>query len=616
VLLPATLSAQAGDDNPSTAAASDFDPGPDAPDVDWSGDIPAHVDDIQGAVALERDGEALQSISGTPLLSGDRLRTDAGRAEVLFSDGSVLDIDERSAVDFLDDGLLRLETGRVRLSLAGRSGDEQYRIDGAGMTAWLQTAGDYRVSLAGAPGSQELTVSAIRGVAELQSPLGRTRVRSGYATVSAVRDAPSLPYPDNAAAGDAFDLWVLAERDARTNVATASYLPDDLRPYAGTLATDGAWEYLQPYGYVWYPRVAVGWAPYTYGEWSVVASFGWTWTGGPRWIWPTHHYGRWGFGASRWYWIPDRRWAPAWVSWASAPGYVGWCPLGWDNRPVVSLTRVVARTGGWRAWTVVPSRAFSRGGYSRVSARAAVHGPLTASAFTVRRASPVHVAASRTARPVRGPAYAASRAPRSIEVAPRLRPGEVNGGVPQSRARVETTRRGAVATPRADTRNVWSAPARPSAGDMSRGRVATPSRSRGEVWQRPEAGMSRGVDRTPSRRPSEMRRQPDVASPSASPSAGPRAYRRSVAPAPTTSRPDVSRPMRMPSRSYRAPSAVRPVSPSVPSRPVPSRPMTRPAPTPRAPSHVSAPASRGGGSHATSRTTSSGGGGHARSRER
>ncbi|HVT46223.1 MAG TPA: DUF6600 domain-containing protein [Vicinamibacterales bacterium] len=576
VLLPAALSAQAGDDNPPMAAASDFDPGPDAPDIDWSGDIPAHVDDIQGAVALERDGEALHSITGTPLLSGDRLRTDAGRAEVVFADGSVLDVDERSAVDFLDDGLLRLEAGRVRLSLAGRGGDEQYRIDGAGMTAWIQTAGDYRVSLAGAPGSQELTVSAIRGVAELQSPLGRTRVRSGYATVSAVRDAPSLPYPDNASAGDPFDLWVLAERDTRTNVATASYLPDDLRPYAGTLATDGAWEYLQPYGYVWYPRVAVGWAPYTYGEWSVVASFGWTWTGGPRWIWPTHHYGRWGFRASRWYWIPDRRWAPAWVSWANAPGYVGWCPLGWDNRPVVSITRVVARTGGWRAWTVVPSRAFSRGGYSRVSVRAAVHGPLgvSASAFTVRRASPIPAAVSRTTRPVRGPAYAASRTPRSIEVAPPVRPGEVNSGVPRSRSRIETTRRSPAVTPRADTRNVWSSPARASAGNVSRGRVAP-----------------------------------------ASPSASPRAYRRGVSPTPPTPRPEMSQPTRMPSRGYRAPSTVRPVSPPVPSRMAPSHPMTRPAPEPRTPNRASSRATRGGDSHAGSRTTSSGGG-HAHSRAR
>ena len=35
-----------------------------------------------------------------------------------------------------------------------------------------------------------------------------------------------------------------------------------------------------------------------------------------------------------WYWIPGRTWGPAWVSWAVGGGYVGWCPLGWRDRPV------------------------------------------------------------------------------------------------------------------------------------------------------------------------------------------------------------------------------------------------------------------------------------------
>ena len=66
------------------------------------------------------------------------------------------------------------------------------------------------------------------------------------------------------------------------------------------------------------------------------ARFGWTWIGGGAWGWPTHHYGRWGVsGAGAWFWIPGAQWGPAWVSWAVAPDYVSWCPLGCDNRPVV-----------------------------------------------------------------------------------------------------------------------------------------------------------------------------------------------------------------------------------------------------------------------------------------
>ena len=60
---------------------------------------------------------------------------------------------------------------------------------------------------------------------------------------------------------------------------------------------------------------------------------------------------------SRWFWIPDRRWGPAWVSWAAAPGYVSWCPLGFDNRPVFALSIGVGNLVG-RLGRCVPRRSF------------------------------------------------------------------------------------------------------------------------------------------------------------------------------------------------------------------------------------------------------------------
>ena len=100
------------------------------------------------------------------------------------------------------------------------------------------------------------------------------------------------------------------------------------------------------------------------GRWTTLRPWGWTWIGYDPWAWPTHHYGRWGFSAGAWFWIPGRTWGPAWVSWAYAPGYVSWCPLGWNNRPVAQF----GYRGGygryynpWHAWTVVPHRGFGRG---------------------------------------------------------------------------------------------------------------------------------------------------------------------------------------------------------------------------------------------------------------
>jgi hypothetical protein len=82
--------------------------------------------------------------------------------------------------------------------------------------------------------------------------------------------------------------------------------------------------------------VDASWEPYTRGRWSWT-SYGWTWIPSERWGWAPFHYGRWGQSASfGWYWIPGRSWGPAWVSWASGGDYVGWCPLGWRDRPVRS----------------------------------------------------------------------------------------------------------------------------------------------------------------------------------------------------------------------------------------------------------------------------------------
>src|SRR5689334_24522163 len=104
----------------------------------------------------------------------------------------------------------------------------------------------------------------------------------------------------------------MGERDARAASPSAEYLPDDLQVYASSLDRDGSWEYMQPYGYVWYPTVAPEWRPYYRGYWQKYRRLGWTWIGLDSWAWPTHHYGRWNRFGDRWYWIPGRSWAPAW----------------------------------------------------------------------------------------------------------------------------------------------------------------------------------------------------------------------------------------------------------------------------------------------------------------
>ncbi len=139
-------------------------------------------------------------------------------------------------------------------------------------------------------------------------------------------------------------------------------LPPDLQPYGPQFDQNGSWQYKPQYGNVWYPTaVSADWRPYYDGYWSSYPAYGWTWIGYERWAWPTHHYGRWGYAHSRWFWIPGHSYGSAWVSWGTAPGYVSWCPLGYDGRPVVGLS--VGFHSSWNAWTVIPRDRFGARGY-------------------------------------------------------------------------------------------------------------------------------------------------------------------------------------------------------------------------------------------------------------
>jgi hypothetical protein len=220
----------------------------------------------------------------------------------------------------------------------------------------------------------QVELAVLRGAAELVNEDGRSVVRAGERAFVRTGAQPSPPYVFNSANWDAFDRWSESRRDQRLGVS-AQYLPPDVRPYSATFDRYGAWQYAQDYGYVWYPRVAVGWRPYYHGRWVGLRPYGWTWIGADPWGWPTHHYGRWGFSAGSWFWIPGRRWGAAWVSWAYAPNYVSWCPLGWNDRPLFSFVNINLNYhrgryyDPWSAWTAVPRRNFGVGFVNVVAAR-------------------------------------------------------------------------------------------------------------------------------------------------------------------------------------------------------------------------------------------------------
>jgi hypothetical protein len=127
--------------------------------------------------------------------------------------------------------------------------------------------------------------------------------------------------------------------------------PPDQNTFQRHLSPYGHWEQTPEYGLVWVPNVPPDWQPYTDGHW-VETAWGWSFVSAVPWGAIVFHYGRWGFRAGLgWFWVPGYVWAPAWVAWRYAPGYICWSPYG---PPGFVYPR------GWPGWVVVPSRAFTR----------------------------------------------------------------------------------------------------------------------------------------------------------------------------------------------------------------------------------------------------------------
>lgn len=323
---------------------------------------PVYLAVIDGPATLERDGDAQSAVTGMPIVPGDRIRTARGRVELLFPDGTALDIDEFTVVELNAIDRLRLFEGRVIFGVVGAmnpASAASFHIDTSVAGIDTYGPGEYRVALVNGRFGIEAELAVSRGSAALTGDRGTETLRAGQLSTVSGGGLPAYPQTYNTARFDDFTRWAADRRDERLGSATAQYLPPDLRMYSSALDEDGQWQYESSYGYVWYPAVAASWHPYYDGYWSSVPAYGWTWVGGPRWAWPTHHYGRWGVSGARWFWIPDHHYASAWVSWSAAPGYVGWCPLGFDNRPVASISaHFEASRAAINAWVVMPRAHF------------------------------------------------------------------------------------------------------------------------------------------------------------------------------------------------------------------------------------------------------------------
>jgi hypothetical protein len=573
-------------------------------DADQATVAPAHLAIVDGAGTLEREGQVETAVSGMAFVPGDRLQTTRGRAEVLFPDGSALAIDEFTTIELQDRGLLRLTAGRVLLTVPGvndPANAADYQIDTPAGSATTDGPGEYRIALLNGNGPLEAELAVFRGYATLGTDVGSTAVRAGERTLARDALAPSVPLPFNSARFDAFDRWATARRDARLGTASTRYLPRDLYGYSAMFDQYGSWGYEASYGSVWYPTVAAGWRPYHHGYWSPLPRYGWTWIGYDRWGWPTHHYGRWGFARNRWFWIPGRVWGPAWVSWAAAPGFVGWCPLGFDGRPVFALNVGVGNP--WAGWVVVSRPHFGRRyAVNRYAVSPSVIPARTP--FVVQSRPPLPVPAASTPRAIARPgAVAPGERARAI---PRGQPLPGNGVV--SLGAVPP----AVVGGRATSRASGAPAARDAAPDASRyvpdtrtlgGRPASALPRQGGVAAEPESG-NRAVGASPRWYPpvsmTRPRRDGTPAAAPPSPSDGtepwrsPGVPRRPTAPAAAVPRAQPAAPSIAAPAPWRTPGTRGMQAPPTPSTPPNAAPPPNAVPAPQMRQAVPAPRNQEG----------------------
>jgi hypothetical protein len=106
-------------------------------------------------------------------------------------------------------------------------------------------------------------------------------------------------------------------------------LQPEFRLFYDALVDYGDWVLIEPYGYVFRPRVDyLTWRPYTNGYWAPSDVYGWVWVSAETFGWATEHYGRWLWDDYQgWVWVPGVDWGPAWVTWQMGGPWVGWAPL-------------------------------------------------------------------------------------------------------------------------------------------------------------------------------------------------------------------------------------------------------------------------------------------------
>jgi hypothetical protein len=300
----------------------------------------ARLGHIEGTVSFQPAGESewVEAVRNRPMTTGDKVWADHDSRAELQLGSSTIDLAPNTGFSFLnlDDRTvqIQLSAGTINVRVYELDGDNVYEIDTPNQAFNIDRPGRYRVE---SSENGDYTVVTIReGEGESTGNGQSYTIHQGQrvtfsGTNSLNADVEQIRDPDP------FDRWS-DDRDRRYDDSpSARYCSRQVVGFED-LDDNGDWRPAPEYGYVWYPRVDAGWAPYHQGHWAWIDPWGWTWVEDENWGYAPFHYGRWISIGGRWGWIPGPRevrpvYAPALVAFVGGVGVgvganVAWFPLG------------------------------------------------------------------------------------------------------------------------------------------------------------------------------------------------------------------------------------------------------------------------------------------------
>jgi hypothetical protein len=294
---------------------------------------------LEGSVSFQPAGESewVEAVPNRPMTTGDKVWADRdSRAEVQLGSATI-NLAPNTGFSFLnlDDRTIQIQlsSGSINVRVWNLDRDNVFEVDTANQAFSIYQPGRYRLDASEDGSNTVVTIREGQGEStgngqSYTMHSGQRFIFSGTTSLNA--EVEEIGGPDD------FDRWADGRERRYQDSPSARYCSQRVVGFQD-LDDNGDWQPSPDYGYVWYPRVAAGWAPYHDGHWAWIDPWGWTWVDDARWGYAPFHYGRWAVFGGRWGWIPGPReerpvYAPALVAFVgggfAAGATVAWFPLG------------------------------------------------------------------------------------------------------------------------------------------------------------------------------------------------------------------------------------------------------------------------------------------------